>query len=233
MTRGALLFDVDGTLVDSVYQHVAAWCEVLDRTGIVFPAWRIHRRIGLGGERFVEALLAETGHKASSAQVQRLLRQHDRAFARRADQVKALPGARELLRTVTKAAVPWALATSGRPEDARPALQALGIRRGVTVVTGDQVGDAKPAPDLLLAGAERLGVPIESTVVVGDSVWDFIAARHAGAFGVGLLSGGYGRDELLRAGARRVYQDPADLLRRLGELGIGQRAAAARSLKAS
>jgi HAD superfamily hydrolase (TIGR01509 family) len=233
MTPRALLFDVDGTLVDSVYQHVAAWCEVLDQTGIVFPAWRIHRRIGLGGERFVEALLADTGRTATPPEVKRLLRRHDRAFARRAHQVKALPGARELLQFLSNAGAPWALVTSGRPQDARPALQALGIRRrGATVVTGDQVADAKPAPDLLVAGAERLGVPIEATIVVGDSVWDFIAARQAGAFGVGLLSGGYGRDELLRAGARRVYQDAADLLRRLGELGIGQ-TESARSLKAS
>ena len=232
MPRRAVLFDVDGTLVDSVYQHVAAWCEVLERTGIAFPAWRIHRRIGLGGELFVEALLADTGRTATPAAVKRLLRRHDSAFARRARQVKALPGARELLRFLSKAGVPWALATSGRAEDARPALEALGLRSGVAVVTGDEVAHAKPAPDLFVAAAERLGVPVAASLIVGDSVWDFTAARQVGADGVGLLSGGYGRDELVHAGAARVYQDPADLLRRIGDLGVG-RPAPTRALEAS
>ncbi len=88
------------------------------------------------------------------------------------------------------------------------------------VITRDQVARAKPDPDLFLAAAERLGVPIETSVVVGDSVWDMLAARRARALGVGLLSGGYGRDELERAGAYRVYEDPEDLLRHLDEVGV-------------
>jgi HAD superfamily hydrolase (TIGR01509 family) len=116
--------------------------------------------------------------------------------------------------------VPWAIATSGRLESARPTLESLGVGPEAAVVTRDQVERAKPDPDLFLAAAARLGVPIGSAFVVGDSVWDMLAARQAWALGIGLLSGGYGQDELERAGAYRVYQDPADLLRHLDEVEV-------------
>ena len=135
-------------------------------------------------------------------------------------QVRPLPGARALLTYLTKSGVPWAIGTSGRMESAKPNLDLLGVPAGVPIVTRDQVEHAKPDPDLFLAGAERLGVPIDESVVVGDSVWDLLAARRARALGVGLLSGGYGEEELERAGAYRVYQDPADLLKHLDEVGV-------------
>jgi hypothetical protein len=116
--------------------------------------------------------------------------------------------------------VPWAIATSGRMATAASALEALGIPTGVPVVTRDQVQYAKPDPDLFLTAANRLNVPIETSIVVGDSVWDLLAARRAQALAVGLLSGGYGQDELERAGAYRVYQDPSDLLRHVDEVGV-------------
>jgi HAD superfamily hydrolase (TIGR01509 family) len=131
-----------------------------------------------------------------------------------------LPGARELLDHLTGSGVPWAIATSGWIESARPALELLGVGPEAPIVTRDQVRHAKPDPDLFLAAAAKLRAPIESSVVVGDSVWDLLAARRARALGVGLLSGGYGEDELNRAGAYRVYQDPADLLEHLDELGV-------------
>lgn len=99
-------------------------------------------------------------------------------------------------------------------------LKLLRVASKVPVITRDQVQRAKPDPDLFLAAAERLDVSISESVVVGDSVWDLLAARRARALGVGLLSGGYGQDELERAGAYRVYQDPADLLRHLDEVGV-------------
>jgi len=117
-------------------------------------------------------------------------------------------------------ALPWAIATSGRLESARPTLELLGVSLEAPVITRDQVLHAKPDPDLFLAAADLLGVPISACVVVGDSVWDLLAARRARALGVGLLSGGYGQDELERAGAYRVYQDPADLLRHFDEVGV-------------
>src|SRR5216110_1348773 len=201
----AFLFDLDGTLVDSVYQHVLAWREALESVGIELSVWRIHRRIGMSGGLFVHALFRETGRELKPDQVA---------------QVRPLPGARELLAYLTKAGVPWAIGTSGRMESAKPNLDLLGIPAGVPIVTRDQVEHAKPDPDLFLAAAERLGVPIDESVVVGDSVWDLLAARRARALGVGLLSGGYGEEELERAGAYRVYQDPADLLDHLDEVGV-------------
>jgi HAD superfamily hydrolase (TIGR01509 family) len=216
----AFVFDLDGTLVDSVYQHVLAWREALEREGILLSVWRIHRRIGMSGGLLVNALLRETGLPVTRDQTSRLREGHAEAYARLVGQVRPLPGARELLDHLTRAAVPWAIATSGWLESARPALEMLGIGGEVQVVTREQVRHAKPDPDLFLAAAIKLGVPIENSAVVGDSVWDLLAARRARALGVGLLSGGYGEDELIRAGAYRVYQDPADLLQHLDELGV-------------
>ena len=221
MTRTpAFLFDLDGTLVDSVYQHVLAWREALEQGGISLSVWRIHRRIGMSGGLLVDALLREVGHEVSRAESERLRQLHAEAYARLSGQVRPLPGARELLEHLTRGEVPWAIATSGYRKSAQPALDMLGVGAEVTVVTRDQVLRAKPDPDLFVAAAEGLGVSVESSVVVGDSVWDLLAARRARALGVGLLSGGYGEDELSRAGAYRVYQDPDDLLRHLDEVGV-------------
>jgi phosphoglycolate phosphatase-like HAD superfamily hydrolase len=118
--------------------------------------------------------------------------------------------------------VTWAIATSGQAVSARPALELLGLPEDTPMITRDQVRHAKPDPDLFLAAAAKVGVDIRHAIVVGDSVWDLLAARRAGALGVGLLSGGYGSDELERAGAYRVYNDPADLLAHLDEIGIRQ-----------
>ncbi len=216
----AFLFDLDGTLVDSVYQHVLAWREALEAGGVQLAVWRIHRQIGMSGGLFVNALLRETGYSVSIDEAERLQRVHAEAYARYAPQVRPLPGALELLGYLTRAGVPWAIATSGRIESARRILDLLEIGPEVVVVTRDQVRHAKPDPDLFLAAAEQLGVDISDSVVVGDSVWDLLAARRARALGVGLLSGGYGREELERAGAYRVYNDPADLLLRLDEVGV-------------
>jgi HAD superfamily hydrolase (TIGR01549 family) len=206
--------------VDSVYQHVLAWREAMASLGIELAVWTIHRRIGMSGGLMANAILRETGHAVTTEEAGRLRRLHAEAYARLITQVRPLPGAKDLLRYLSVAGVPWAIATSGRIETAQPVLDLLDIPAGVPIVTRDQVEHAKPDPDLFLAAAERLGVPIENSIVVGDSVWDLLAARRARAMGVGLLSGGYGQDELDRAGAYRVYQDPADLLRHLDEVGV-------------
>src|SRR5690349_2131914 len=216
----AFLFDLDGTLVDSVYQHVLAWREALESVGIELSVWRIHRRIGMSGGLFLNALLRETGRDLKPEQAAQIARVHAESYARQVRQVRPLPGARELLAYLTNAGVPWAIGTSGRMESARPTLDLLDIPAGVPIVTRDQVEHAKPDPDLFLTGAQRLRVRIDESVVVGDSVWDLLAARRARALGVGLLSGGYGEDELARAGAYRVYQDPADMLEHLDEVGV-------------
>jgi len=220
MTVPAFLFDLDGTLVDSVYQHVLAWREALEANGIQLAVWRIHRRIGMSGGLFVNAFLREVGRDITAEQVESIQQHHEHAFVRRSDQVRPLPGAMELLAHLSDQRVPWAIATSGRMEAARPALDMLRVPQGAVVVTRDQVSHAKPDPDLFLAASARLGVDITRCIVVGDSVWDLLAAQRARALGVGLLSGGYGEDELARAGAYRVYADPADLLSRLYEVGV-------------
>ena len=214
------LFDLDGTLVDSVYQHVLAWKEALDSEGIDLSVWRIHRKIGMSGGLFTNQLLREIGIEISVELGERLRKSHAAAYQKQASHVRPLPGAKDLLSWLSHAGVPWAIATSGRMETAAVNLAALGVDPGQTpVVTRDQVKYAKPDPDLFLAAAERLGAPIERAMVVGDSVWDMLAAVRCRALGVGLLSGGYGLAELQQSGAFRVYEDPADLLRHIDEVG--------------
>jgi len=215
----AFLFDVDGTLVDSVYQHVLAWHEALLKGGIELSVWRIHRRIGMSGGLLVNALLRETDRRLTEAEATQLQQWHAEAYLRQLERVRPLPGAKDLLAWLTKSGIKWAIATSGRIQTAGPNLTILGVGRDVPVITRDQVARAKPDPDVFLAAAEQLRVPMSSSVVVGDGVRDLLAARRAGALGVGLLSGGYGREELEIAGAYRVYKDPADLLRHLDEVG--------------
>jgi len=216
----AFLFDLDGTLVDSVYQHVLSWHEALEQEGIELSVWRIHRKIGMSGGLFTNILLRETGLSLDAARIDRLRRLHAAAYNQRSAAIRPLPGARELLAYLSDAKVPWAIATSGRMETAAVNLAALGVDPAVTpVVTRDQVKYAKPDPDLFLAAAARLNAPIERAVVVGDSIWDMLAAARCRALGVGLLCGGYGASELQQATAFRVYEDPADLLVHIDELG--------------
>jgi len=216
----AFLFDLDGTLVDSVYQHVLAWRDALDRAGIDLSVWRIHRKVGMSGGLFANALLRETGREVTAEQAAELRRLHAESYATLAGDVRPLPGARELLVHLTTAGVPWAIATSGYRESAGPVLELLELPPDVPVITRDLVERAKPDPDLFLAAADALELAAETCVVVGDSVWDLLAARRARSLGIGMLSGGYGREELERAGAYRVYDDPADLLERLDEVGV-------------
>jgi HAD superfamily hydrolase (TIGR01509 family) len=214
------LFDLDGTLVDSVYQHVLAWKEALDSEGVNLSVWRIHRKIGMSGGLFTNQLERETGAEMSEDRLERLRRKHAEAYRRMWSQIRPLPGACELLAFLTNAGLPWAIATSGRMETASVNLDALGVDPAITpVVTRDQVKYAKPDPDLFLAAAARLNAPIETAVVVGDSIWDMLAAARCRALGVGLLCGGYGASELQQATAFRVYEDPADLLIHIDELG--------------
>ena len=216
----SFLFDLDGTLIDSVYQHVIAWRAALADLGIDLSVWRIHRRIGMSGGLFVSALLRETGLTMTKEEIERLQRAHADEYRAQMDSVLPLPGASDLLGYLSENGVKWAIATSGNAVTARPALKLLGLPESTPMVTRDLVRHAKPDPDLFLAAAALLGAEARHAMVVGDSVWDLLAARRAGALGVGLLSGGYGREELERAGAYRVYSDPADLLARIDEVGV-------------
>jgi len=216
----AMLFDLDGTLVDSVYQHVLAWREATQAAGIELPVWRIHRQIGMSGGLMLNAVLRETERLVSQKDADRIQQVHAEVYASQASSLRVLPGAQELLDTLTNHRVPHAIATSGRMGTAQHGLKLLKLHDTVPVVTRDDVRFAKPDPDLFVAAGRRLKVSMSRCVIVGDSVWDLLAARRAVALAVGLLSGGYGREELERAGAYRVYQDPADLLRHLDEVGV-------------
>jgi HAD superfamily hydrolase (TIGR01509 family) len=216
----AFLFDLDGTLVDSVYQHVVAWREALAGVGINLPVWKIHRRIGMSGGLFVNALARELHTDLDRETLDKLPSLHADAYVRHFDSVRPLPGAIELLATLIDHDVPWAIATSGQERYARLAVEQLGLPPETPLVTRDQVRYAKPDPDLFLTAADRIDVDIRDSLVVDDSVWDLLAARRARALGIGVLSGGYGREELIYSGAFRVYDDVRDLLDHLDEVGV-------------
>lgn len=223
MEAPGLLFDLDGTLIDSVYQHVLAWSRALAREGTPLSVWRIHRRIGMSGGLLVHALARELGREFSALETERIQNEHEAEYTRMIGEVRPLPGANELLERLHSVGAPFAIATSSRSAKAMQGISKLQVPPGVPIITRDDVKRAKPDPDLFLAAAERLHLAPENCLVVGDSVWDILAARRARSLGIGLLSGGYGREELDQAGAFRVYNDPADLLDHLDEVGIREK----------
>jgi HAD superfamily hydrolase (TIGR01509 family) len=215
----AFLFDLDGTLVDSVYNHVRAWHLALGEEGIALSVWRIHRKIGMSGGLFTAQLQREIGRSIDASTIRRLRDRHAELFLEISSDVPPLPGAVELLGELRRLDLPWAIATSGRMRTAAINLKGLGVDPETdTVVTRDMVRYAKPDPDLFVEAARRLGTTTQGSYVIGDSIWDMIAAARCGALGIGLLSGGYGAEELERAGALRVYADPADMLVHLDEI---------------
>lgn len=219
-TPPAFVFDLDGTLVDSVYEHVIAWRESFGLVGVELPVWRIHRRIGMGSAQLVRTLLTELDADPSEARVQEVKDHHSRLYDERRGAVTPLPGAVELLAELGRRQVRWAIATSDEAESARRTLELLELGGDVPLLTGDDVDATKPDPEPVLAAADLLEVEPHSCLFVGDSTWDMLAARRAGAFGVGLLCGGFSRAELDQAHAFRVYSEPADLLDHLYELGV-------------
>ena len=220
MVMGGLIFDLDGTLVDTVYAHVFAWQRAFAEAGLAIDGWRIHRRIGMSGGLFARAAARELGHAIEGAAAEELQRRHGELFREFLPERRPLPGAVELLGELRRRRIAYAVATSGRRPEIDRSLEVLGIGPDVVVVERRDVPRAKPEPDLFLACLERLGLGPAECYVVGDAVWDQLGARRAGILSVGLLSGGYGESELLSAGAFRVYRDPAELLRSLDELGL-------------
>ena len=216
----AVLFDLDGTLIDSVYQHVQAWHETLTDAGIRVPIWKIHRRVGMSGKSFLRELLREIAPIRRGMRLAALENGHDKRFARMIPTLEVLPGANELLQHLHRSGVPIAIATTGNRKQTLLLLRKLRVPSGTPILTGDDVENAKPSPDIFVAAAQSLKIPIHDCIVVGDSVWDLLAAGRKGALGVSLLSGGYGSEELDRAGAFRVYSDPADMLLHLEQLGL-------------
>lgn len=216
----ALIFDLDGTLVDTVYAHVFAWQRALAEEGMPIDGWRIHRRIGMSGGLFTRGVAREVGRELSAEETEAIQLRHGAIFRQLLPERRALPGARELLEGLRSRGVVHGIATSGRRPEIDLSLAALGVGDETVVVDRGDVARAKPEPDLFLACQAALGVEAADCYVVGDAVWDLLAARRAGMLSVGLLSGGYGSDELLAAGALRVYDDPAELHASLDELGF-------------
>jgi HAD superfamily hydrolase (TIGR01509 family) len=216
----AMIFDLDGTLIDTVYAHVFAWQEALAELGMAIDGWKIHRRIGMSGGLFARAVARELGRDLTDAEASSLETRHGEVFRRILPKRRPLPGAVELLALLSESGVPYGVATSGRRPDIDASLAALDVGPDVPVVGRTDVRRAKPEPDLFLACAQRLSADPVDCYVVGDAVWDILAARRARMLAVGVLTGGYGEDELTRAGAFRVYRDPADLKSAIDELGV-------------
>jgi HAD superfamily hydrolase (TIGR01509 family) len=214
------LLDIDGTLLDAVYEHVISWRKALAHRNIYLPNWKIHRRMGMSGSVFLPTLLRELGEQTDKAEIKQLENIRSEIFMGMIDEVRVLPGANDFLQSLDRTGARWAIASTGDRKQVEKLLKKLDVPEGIPVITGDDVATAKPAPDCFVAAADRLGVPKSEAIIVGDSPWDLLAAKRMKALGIGLLSGGYAECELERAGAYWVYEDPADLLSHLEELGI-------------
>jgi HAD superfamily hydrolase (TIGR01549 family) len=216
----ALIFDLDGTLVDTVYAHIFAWQRALAEAGMPLEGWRIHRKIGMSGGLFTRAVARELGREINPAAEASLQHRHGEIFRQLLPERRPLPGAIDLIQFLYTSNILFGIATSGNRPEINASLEVLGISTETVIVERGSVARAKPEPDLFLACQQRMGIGVNECYVVGDAVWDLLAARRAGMLSIGLLSGGYGEAELSQAGAFRVYRDPAELHRSLDELGI-------------
>jgi HAD superfamily hydrolase (TIGR01549 family) len=216
----ALIFDLDGTLVDTVYAHVFAWQRALAEAGMPIDGWRIHRRIGMSGGLFARAVAREVGRPLDDGEIEAVQRRHGELFRELLPERRTLPGAVELLAELRERGIVHGIATSGRRPEIDASLAVLGVGDETPIVQRGDVARAKPEPDLFIECAHRLGAQPDECYVVGDAVWDLLAARRERMLSVGVLSGGYGEDELQRAGAFRVYRDAAELHESLDELGV-------------
>ena len=188
--------------------------------GLPVEAWRIHRHVGMSGDLLTQAMVRDSGLKASRQKLKKIEERHVKLLHQFLLKPQPLPGAIELLKTLRRQRILHGIATSGKPEEMKPAARALGIGKDIVVVNRGDAKQAKPEPDLFLQCQKRLGVEPPECYAVGDAVWDLLAARRAGMLSIALLTGGYGEDELIGAGAYRVFQNPADLHAHLAELGL-------------
>lgn len=205
----AILFDVDGTLVDSVYAHVLAWDEVLHERGFDVPLWRIHRAVGMGGDRLVPWLL---GHREGAAK--EMATEEEEAFLARAGRLRPTVGSRQLIEDLEARDVPFILASSSTGRVSEALLTALGLP-DLPIVTGDDVSTTKPSPDLLMTAASKIGADPAAATLVGDTPWDVEAAGRLGMRTMALRCGGFPDEVLLAAGAYAVVDDPGALMGRL------------------
>jgi HAD superfamily hydrolase (TIGR01509 family) len=217
--RPAVLFDIDGTLVDSNYLHVHAWYRAFDEVGLAVDAWRIHRSIGMDGSTLVSSLAGDADDDARS----RLKDLHSQYYKEAAPLLRPLPGAQELLQRVDELGLQVVLATSA-PEDELEILRnVLASDARVSAVTSSKdVDTAKPKPDIIQVALDRAGVDADHAVFVGDTVWDVEACERAGVPTIAVLSGGVSREELETAGAQAVFDDAADLCEQIASTAIAK-----------
>ncbi len=216
----ALIFDLDGTLVDSVYGHVLAFQIAFAEAGMPVEAWRIHRHVGISGDLLTKAMARDSGHEASAQKLKSIEKRHSHFLRKLLPKPEPLPGATKLLKDLRRKHILHGIATSGKPEEMKIAIRALEFSPDTLIVNRCDVEEAKPEPDLFLECQKRLGVRPHECYAVGDAVWDLLAARRAGMLSIGMLTGGYGENELIGAGAYRVFKNPEDLHEHLGELGL-------------
>ena len=209
----AVLLDIDGTLVESNYLHIDAWDHAFVEAGYPVELWRIHRAIGMDSGMLLEHLIGDAAEEVGD----RVKARHAELYLAAAERLRTLPGAAELLAALADRGHAVVLATSAPEDELTKLLAVLDADASITAVTSSEdVGTAKPDPDIIGVALDKAGVPAERAVMVGDSVWDIAAAERAGVRSIGLLSGGFGRGELLDTGAAQVYDDVADLHRNLG-----------------
>jgi phosphoglycolate phosphatase-like HAD superfamily hydrolase len=210
----AVLLDVDGTLVDTNYLHTLAWQRAFREAGIFVPAWRLHRHVGMGGDRYVAAVAGDDVEERCGDAVRAV---HERTYAELMPEVTVLPGAVELVHALKERGAAVVLASSGKAHEIDHYLDLLGVREVVDGwTTSADVETTKPAPDLLDAALAQ--IPGHRALLVGDSVWDCEAAARAEIPVLGVLTGGFAAEELRKAGARSVYESAAALC---DELAIG------------
>ena len=213
--RGGVIFDMDGTLLDTNYLHVAAWWEAFRERGHDIRCADVHQALGTGSDELVERVLGRPDRSVIDA--------HSRYFAPYLGRMRPLPGAPELLGASGRLGLHVVVATSAKDDEVELMLDALGARDAIgTVVSSGAVERAKPAPDIVERALSESGTERARAVMVGDAVWDVIAARRAGIPCIGLLSGGIAEGQLRDAGAIEVYPDASALLGNLRTSAIGQ-----------
>jgi HAD superfamily hydrolase (TIGR01549 family) len=213
--RGGVVFDVDGTLLDTNYLHVAAWWEAFHERGHDIQCADIHRALGMGSAELIERVLGKPDPSVSAA--------HSRHYAPYLGRIRPLPGAADLLRATARLGLDVVLATSAKPDEVDLMLDALGAGSAVSaVVSSGDVDRAKPDPGILQKALDESGIDPGRAVMVGDTIWDVIAAERAGIQCIGLLCGGIAGEQLRDAGAAGVYRDPAALHDDIHDSPIGQ-----------
>lgn len=210
---GAVLFDVDGTLIDTAYLHTVAWWQAFRQAGLTVPMANIHRAIGMGSDHLLDHLLGPDHDKEADSA---LGASHDALFAAYWPNLRQLEGADRLLHACRRRGWRVVLASSAKDDELSAMRSALDSEEAIDAVTGaNDVQSSKPAPDLVQRALERAGAPADRAVFVGDTRWDVEAAARAGVPCIGMLSGGWSRAELEQAGAVEVYEGPGELLGRL------------------